>query len=318
MLDGGFGQLIADEYPETTRVKDGLWAAGVAVRHPQIIKSIHRRYLEAGADIPTTATYQASAQGYMDAGLAKNESEASDLFVFTLELAVQARYEVCSCSKTTPPFIVASLGSIGATLGNCREYTGDFGDGWYSDEAIYKFHLRRFNLLAQCLQRGSLKDQIDAVAIETIPSVQEAEMAVKAIAEVHRQNMVLPPACISFTTTSPGLTGHGEPIEDAIRVCSSSPHIFAVGINCVPIHIVPDMLAAMRKVAKLPLICYPNGQAWDGPEGQWNNLDIRISPQMFAEKAFEWIACGAGIVGGCCRTIPDHILAIAESVNKRN
>ncbi|KAJ2317732.1 hypothetical protein IWW52_002960, partial [Coemansia sp. RSA 2704] len=212
ILDGGFGQLLADEAPELD-LSDGLWASGVAVRSPGMVRAIHRRFLEAGADIISTATYQASAQGYVAAGIAADEAAADNVMAAALEIAVDARNEHMSrtpvCSR---PLIAASLGSIGATLSNLSEYTGDYGHGM-TETNIRKFHLQRLLLLARCLQMPRLREQIDLVAIETIPSLMETSAVVSALHDLSQRRVELPPTWISFTASTDGCVGHGEPIE---------------------------------------------------------------------------------------------------------
>ncbi|KAJ1894758.1 hypothetical protein LPJ66_004993 [Kickxella alabastrina] len=89
VLDGGFGQLIADKYPHLD-IPDGLWASGVAARFPDVIRHVHLMYLRVGAEIIPTAIYQASVNGYISAGLADDKAGAKRLIEWTLLLAVEA------------------------------------------------------------------------------------------------------------------------------------------------------------------------------------------------------------------------------------
>ncbi|KAJ2323487.1 hypothetical protein GGH92_010901, partial [Coemansia sp. RSA 2673] len=218
VLDGGFGQLIADEYPHISQ-KDGLWVSGAAARMPNVIKDAHTRYLEAGADIITTATYQASANGYKAAGLVATEAEADALMAATVGLAVEAR--------------------------------------------------------AECLSTDALRDQVDLLAMETIPSAVEAGAIVRALDELGQRGTDLPAAWIAFTTRVPDQTGLGEPIEDAVAAATSSSRICAVGINCVSMHVVPELLANISRVSPVPVVCYPNGQTWLGSAGGWGDASAQ-------------------------------------------
>ncbi|KAJ1994541.1 hypothetical protein EDC05_001457 [Coemansia umbellata] len=245
ILDGGFGQLIADEYPELDIADDGLWAAGVAIRSPEIIRQIHLRYLDAGADIITTATYQASVDGYIGSGLAINEDDAVSLMTKTISLAIDARNAYMqksnmSCANPSSvtssachlrqPLIAVSLGSIGATLGNCSEYTGAFGHELMPSD-IKEFHQRRLSVLLKCLQKPYLQNQIDILAFETIPSLVEVDGIVSALEHVHAvraSDIKLPPAWISFTTRTVDQLGSGEPLHVAAKTASSSPYVHAI------------------------------------------------------------------------------------------
>ncbi|KAJ2334991.1 Catalyzes methyl transfer from S-methylmethionine (SMM) to adenosyl-L-homocysteine (AdoMet) [Coemansia sp. RSA 2681] len=316
ILDGGFGQLIADEYPDLDQ-SGGMWVSGVAVRAPGAIRDAHRRYLEAGADIVTTATYQASASGYIAAGLAATEAEADALLAATVVLAVEARAQFIqaqgeAAQQQRQPLIAVSLGSVGATLGDCSEYTGKFGKGLTTQD-VYEFHLRRFAMLARCLDTAELRGQIDLLAMETIPSAEEASAIVRALDRLDQDGVVLPAAWIAFTTAATSQTGLGEPIEDAVRAATSSPRVCAVGINCVPTHIVPGLLANIARVSPVPVVCYPNGQTWQGSASAWGDASTQVSPADYAKSAMEWVQNGALVVGGCCKTTPEHIRTLAEA-----
>ncbi|KAJ1963926.1 hypothetical protein GGI12_001752 [Dipsacomyces acuminosporus] len=316
VLDGGFGQLIADEHPDLD-MSDGLWASGLAVRRPDVISQVHTRYLEAGADIITTATYQASPEGYVRAGLASSDNDAERLIADTLCLAVGARDEYTDASNKRP-LIAASLGSIGATLHNFSEYTGRYGDGITVDD-IKLFHLRRFQALARCLNTRKLRGQIDLVAVETVPSIAEARAIVRALDAVNEQccssgKHTLPPAWVSFSGSQPGCIGSGEPIEDAVEAVCKSPSVFAVGVNCVPLHAVAGLLAGIKRTTSKPIVCYPNAQTWTGAAEDWCDERARVTPGGFAENAQAWVGAGAKIVGGCCKTTPDHIRAVRKTM----
>ncbi|KAI8323231.1 Homocysteine S-methyltransferase [Martensiomyces pterosporus] len=294
---------------------EGMWASGVAVKYPEIIRRVHRLYLEAGADIISTATYQASAHGYKRAGLASSDEEAEQLMAETLALAVDAREEHLKCKSNAEgrPLIAVSLGSIGATLKNFSEYTGDHGSSIATDD-IKEFHLQRLQALARCLKSPKLRGQMDLLAIETIPSIAEAEAVVDALDEISKQegSSSLPPTWLAFTATQPDCIGSGEPIEDAVRVASRSASVFAVGVNCVPLHIVPALLGHVKRVTEKPIVCYPNGQTWTGSAEEWDDDSARVSPQTFADNAVTWSRSGAKIIGGCCKTKPEHIRAVAK------
>ncbi|KAJ2772557.1 Catalyzes methyl transfer from S-methylmethionine (SMM) to adenosyl-L-homocysteine (AdoMet) [Coemansia nantahalensis] len=313
VLDGGLGQLLADERPDLAAA-DGLWVAGMAARAPAAIQAVHRRYLDAGADIIMTATYQSSVDGYIAAGLAADEHEAAALFEAALRAAVNARRDyLAAAGDTRRPLIAVSLGSIGATLGDGSEYTGDFGGGMTAAD-IKSFHLRRFRTIAACLESPALHGQIDLLALETIPSLVEVEAVVAALGEAAQAGVRLPPAWVALTAASESQMPGGGTVEAAASAAASSPHVCAVGINCVPVDLVPALAACVQRATSKPLVCYPNGQAWLGSADQWKNRDKQTPLEEFAACARHWIHAGAAVVGGCCRTGPEHIQALAEMV----
>ncbi|KAJ2648929.1 hypothetical protein IWW42_005093 [Coemansia sp. RSA 1085] len=303
VLDGGMGQLLADE---ATGISDELWAAGVAARSPGLVRSIHQQYLQAGADIITTATYQASASGYIAAGIAADNVAAEHAMAAAIQLAVDARNRHMDSSKSTRPLVAVSLGSIGATLGNLSEYTGDFG---MSEQLIYEFHLQRLKMVAQCLLTPQLRKQIDLLAFETIPSLAETKAIINALSNITG----LPPAWMSFNARSEECLGSGEPIESAVEMADNSTGICAVGFNCFPQHIACALVTRAKTATDKPIICYPNGQAWPGSSEAWNDSSNRVLPAIFAAEAQQWAECGAAVVGGCCRTTPAHIREVARA-----
>ncbi|KAJ2724660.1 Catalyzes methyl transfer from S-methylmethionine (SMM) to adenosyl-L-homocysteine (AdoMet) [Coemansia sp. Benny D115] len=326
ILDGGSGQLIADMYPDLNTSNDGLWSSGVAVRSPDIIKDIHIQYLQAGAEIICTATYQASAAGYIKAGLASDREGVVKLMEETLKLAVDARNQFMQCSppntdesKRPLPLIAVSLGSIGAVLGNYSEYSGKFGSD-ITFESIQEFHRDRLAILAECLQRDDEKllKQIDLLAFETIPSADEAAAIISALDWIKDSGLCLhlPPAWISFTFKSGASIASGEAIEKVAKVFNESPHIWAVGVNCVNIYKVDGILNSLCANTQKPIVCYPNGQNWTSSIQDWGGCSggqEATSPSDFAEQAARWVSSGgASVVGGCCKTTPKHIAALAK------
>jgi homocysteine S-methyltransferase len=118
-------------------------------------------------------------------------------------------------------------------------------------------------------------------------------------------------AYISFTCRDDTHTGHGEPIEDCARLLDPYPQIFAIGINCTaPIHILP-LIHRIRAISTKRIAVYPNsGESWIAETRSWSG---RSDPHAFGDMARQWRAAGADWIGGCCRTGPGHIRAIASA-----
>jgi homocysteine S-methyltransferase len=141
----------------------------------------------------------------------------------------------------------------------------------------------------------------DMLALETVPDVDEAEALVNLVRSVGV------PAWLSYTIDGTR-TRAGQPLADAFAVAAGVDEIVAVGVNCCA----PDDVLAAIPIADIgkPIIVYPNsGERWDDQRRTW------IGPSRFsAQRAAQWIAAGARIVGGCCRVRPADIAELAKVV----
>ncbi len=95
-------------------------------------------------------------------------------------------------------------------------------------------------------------------------------------------------------------------IAAEVAACSS---IVAIGVNCVAPSLVPALIVHLRAATDLPIVVYPNsGERWDAASQTWRGT---AEPDDFAEASMTWRAAGATIIGGCCRTGPEHIRRLA-------
>lgn len=187
-------------------------------------------------------------------------------------------------------FVAASVGPFGAARADGSEYRGDYG---VSVDDLARWHRRRLHTLAEAAP--------DVLAVETIPCIEEVEALV---AEIDGLGI---PAWISLSAASDAFTD--ALLEEALRIAASARGVVAVGVNCCPPERVPAALALAP--AETPLVAYPNsGETWDAEARRW-----RGAPGIPARDALEWIAAGARLVGGCCRTTPAHIAALADAVH---
>ncbi|WP_204081263.1 homocysteine S-methyltransferase [Mycobacterium riyadhense] len=266
-------------------LSDPLWSARLLLDAPHKITEVHAAYFRAGAKIATTASYQASFDGFAARGI--EPDEAVGLLRRSVELATAARDEVAIDGL----LVAASVGPYGAALADGSEYRGRYG---LSVAALTRWHRPRLEILADA---GA-----DVLALETIPDVDEAEALVDL---VHQLGVS---AWLSYTIDGTR-TRAGQPLADAFAVAAGVPEIVAVGVNCCA---PDDVLAAihMANIGK-PVIVYPNsGERWDGRA--WTG------PRTFTmELARQWATAGALIIGGCCRVGPTDIAALAAAVCPR-
>jgi homocysteine S-methyltransferase len=89
----------------------------------------------------------------------------------------------------------------------------------------------------------------------------------------------------------------------------------AIGVNCVPPHWIPSLISELRAASDKPVLVYPNsGNGWDAEARCWTDTS---DPADFGAMAAEWFAAGAQMVGGCCRTRPAHIRAVAQAAKQK-
>ena len=266
-------------------LSDGLWSARLLVEAPQEVTAVHTAFFRAGAMIATTASYQASFDGFADSGIGRDDTVR--LLRRSVELAKTARDEVGDASRR----VAASVGPYGAALADGSEYRGRYGLGVAQLE---DWHRPRLEVLADA---GA-----DVLALETIPDVDEAEALVNLV-----QSLGVP-AWLSYTIDGTR-TRAGQPLADAFAVAVGVPEIVAVGVNCCAPDDVLPAIGQARETGK-PVIVYPNsGERWDSARRAW------VGPSRFSARlAVQWAAVGARVIGGCCRVRPADIAELASAL----
>jgi homocysteine S-methyltransferase len=284
VLDGG----LATELEARGHDLSGhLWSAKVLAHDPEAVVDAHIAYFRAGAQVATTASYQASVQGYVRAGLSRREAEA--LLGASVTVADAARTRVAS---ERPLLVAASVGPYGAVLADGSEYTGDYDIGV---RELRRFHRPRLEVLSAA---GA-----DVLAIETVPCLAEVEAL---LAELELLGGV--PAWLSLSCAN-GLTRRGEDPTDAYKMASAVDAVVAVGVNCTAPQDIDELLP-MAQSAGRPVIVYPNsGEGWDAEQRRWTGR-AAFEPAMVRR----WVSSGVSAVGGCCRVGPSAIAAIARQL----
>jgi homocysteine S-methyltransferase len=269
-------------------LSDDLWSARLLAEGPAEIVAVHEAFFRAGARIATTASYQASFEGFARQGI--DRADAEQLMRRSVELAKSARD-----ASPAPAWVAASVGPYGAMLAHGEEYVGRYG---LSVAELTAWHRPRLEVLTAA--------DPDVLALETIPDSDEAEALVGLVRE-HGL-----PAWLSYTIAG-DRTRAGQPLEEAFAVAADVPEIVAVGVNCCAPGDVLGAVATARAITGKPVIVYPNsGEVWDGANRVWAG-----TPGMDTGLATDWMDAGARIVGGCCRVRPDDIAAMAAAVGAR-
>jgi homocysteine S-methyltransferase len=287
VADGG---LATELEAQGNDLSDSLWSARLLMDASGQILDAHRAFFAAGAVIATSASYQASFEGFASRGL--DRREAAGLMRRSVDLARAARDQVAGDGRVR--WVAASAGPYGASLADGSEYRGRYGR---SVRELTAWHRPRLEVLAQA---GP-----DVLALETVPDTDEAEALMAAISGLGV------PAWLSYTIAA-GKTRAGQPLDAAFAIAANVPEIVAVGVNCcAPSDVLPAIEAA-REVTGKPVIVYPNsGEEWDARRRAWAGQ----SSYSFAQSR-QWIAAGARIIGGCCRVRPSDIAQIAQMAHR--
>lgn len=258
-----------------------LWSARILSDAPDEIRSVHRSYVRAGARVLVTASYQVSAEGYVDQG--RDAREADEALRASVRLAREA-------SEDADVLVAASVGPFGAITHDGGEYRGRYG---IPHRDLVGFHRRRLDVLADA---GP-----DLLAVETIPDVDEVHAVVECLADYPHL-----PAWITVSCADSATTCAGQPVESAARAASAAPTVAAIGVNCSSPDIVGDVLRRMAGASDLPLVAYPNsGRGWDSVTG-WSGTGVAIPD----DEVTAW-ASRAALIGGCCGVGPADIARMA-------
>lgn len=290
VLDGG----MATELERIGCIlRNPLWSAQMLETAPDLIAAVHREYLEAGADCLVTASYQVSQKGFLEVG--RSPAAADEALRAAVALAEEVRHSYQNV-RLKKIWIAAGLGPYGAALHNGAEYHGNYS---CSFEDLVRFHSSRLAVL-----QGT---SADFIAFETIPSAEEA----RAILAALRQFPSLA-ALISFTCRDSSHLAHGEPLAGAAHALDGEEQVIAIGVNCThPAFLLP-LIGEIAAVTPKRIAVYPNsGEQWDAAQHRWTGESLAGS---FGAMALQWRAAGAQWIGGCCRTGPDEIRAIAGAL----
>jgi homocysteine S-methyltransferase len=274
---------------------DPLWSAKVLLETPELIREVHADYFAAGADCAITASYQATFQGFAQRGLSTDES--ADLMRLSVKLACEARDAFWSSSPSgrVKPFVAASVGPYGAFLADGSEYRGDYG---LRLTDLMDFHRPRMAVLAN--------SGADMLACETIPCLLEALALLKLLEDF--PNMT---TWFSFSAKDGSHTNHGELISECAKMLEH-PQVAAIGVNCTAPEFVTELVQHARSATIKPILAYPNsGEVYDATRKCWTG---EANSSSFATQARDWLAAGARVIGGCCRTSPEHIRELSTVV----
>ncbi|WP_306368913.1 homocysteine S-methyltransferase [Nocardiopsis sp. CC223A] len=288
VLDGGSATLL-EEYGYD--LSGGLWSARLLAEDPDAIRRVHRAYFAAGAEVATAAGYQASVPALVARGWSR--SAALGLVRRSVELALAERDAFGS------GLVAAGVGPYGAALADGSEYTGAYD---LDEDGLYAWHRERWRVLAD--------SGADLMACETVPSAAEARALARLIGETPGVR-----AWLSLSCRDGERLGDGTPVRELaaeLAASGAAGSLVAVGVNCTAPRFVPDLVRAVA-AAGFPAVAYPNsGEVWDARAQRWTGVS---EPAEFGAAAVEWHRAGAVLVGGCCRTGPEHVRSVRRHLH---
>lgn len=291
-------------FGQRTVVCDGamgtsLYARGVFINRcydelnlsqPELVRSVHEDYLQAGAEIIETNTFGANAFRLERPGLRDKVAEINQAGVRLARQAVQQMAE----KQAATAYVAGSIGPLGVHL----EPLGKTG----LDEARVAFAEQITALAA-----GGPGVGADLLIVETMTALNEAEQAVLAA----RTTAPELPVCVLVTVDEDGNCLDGSaPDVAAARIASWG--VDALGCNCsVGPATVLSAIEKMASATNLPLIAMPNAGMPRSVDGR--NIYL-CSPEYMASFARKFAKAGAQFIGGCCGTTPQHIRAMKSAL----
>lgn len=268
----------------------------LSITRPDIIKAIHRKYLEAGADIIETNTFSGTTIAQADY---KMEDAVYDINYLSAKIAKEEALKMTAETPEKPRFVAGALGPTNRTA----SISPDVNDPGYRavtfDELVEAYLLQ---------VKGLIEGGADILLVETIFDTLNAKAALFAIQTYFEEIEKEYPIMVSGTITdASGRTLSGQTTEAFLISISHAP-LFSVGLNCaLGAKELRPYLQVLDKESPFYVSAYPNA----GLPNAFGNYDQ--SAEMMAEEVREFLELGlVNIIGGCCGTTPDHIRSLAK------
>lgn len=270
----------------------------LAITRPDVIEEIHRKYLESGADIIETNSFNATSISMAEYGL---EKHVYDIAYASAKIARKVADEVTAKNPLKPRFVAGVLGPTGKTA----SISPDVNNPGYR-ECYFDDFVNAYKESARALIDGS----VDTILIETVFDALNCKAAIYAVLSLFEELKISLPLMVSATIADiSGRTLSGQTAE-AFWVSISHAPLLSIGLNCAlgPDQIYPH-LKVLSENASTHVSCHPNAGLPD-EFGRYKQ-----TPEIMAEKIRTFAEEGLlNIVGGCCGTTPEHIKAIAQAV----
>ncbi len=281
ILDGGMGQELLRR---SSREVTPMWSADIMLNEPELVRDLHREFIDSGARVITLNTYTATPQRL------KRENQFEQL-THLHHAAMHVAQEAIELSQRDDVAIAGSLPPLVAS--------------YHPEVSLsYEDSLMSYRQLVALQSPAS-----DIFICETMSSICEAQAACTAAKESGKPVWV----AFSVSDTQPNQLRSGELLQDALDELEVlSPD--AILLNCSQ----PEAISAcwpLMQQSQAKIGAYANGfMSIDAlyPGDTVEELEMRtdMSPEQYAAHAMHWVQKGASIIGGCCEIGPDHIKSL--------
>lgn len=313
--DGSMGTsleaLVPHDHPLSVKGLP-LWSTKVLLQEPSWITNVHKGYLDVGAQMLITATYQASSQTLSKfAGLDLESSRK------TWQSSVDCALEAVSQSNTPDKvYIAGSIGPYGAFLANGAEYSGDYDD--LKADELADYHYEHLKFFVEC-------EGVDVIAFETIPNFDEVKGIFNLVKRLYTSEFKKE----FYLTLSCKDEEHlvdNTPLVDVIEyIYRQQAGIVAEcfvgsGCNCISYELVPGIIGTFNNVASLlnkkpmTLIVYPN-LGFSNDMTNPSEYEFCSDTKGWTSAVQSWLSVpNVRIIGGCCSTGPHEVHIIAKQI----
>ncbi|KAK6518758.1 AdoMet-homocysteine methyltransferase [Arthrobotrys conoides] len=329
ILDGALGTLLCDTIsPEAST--SPLWSSIDLLDNPGRLADVHAQYIKAGAGCIETATYQLCRETLLRSGVS-DEDQMRKICHAAMQLAVDAIKDLKSAGNNNAS-VALSLGPFGMCLHPSQEYSGVYPMPYNADsedavDALEKWHRDRLKVFKEA---SSAFEEMDILAFETVPYKRIDEItAIRRL--IDSEEFRARRAWISMVYTEiPKEEIISQIAQEVFKDIPSGSAQRGIGINCTKLENVREIVKVYSKAVRdmgtrkedVFLVLYPDGgltydvdtKTWSDESGtaeveKWCKLLRGI-----AEEAVNDGCWGSIIIGGCCKTTPEHIAELSKVV----
>ncbi|PVH85660.1 Homocysteine S-methyltransferase [Cadophora sp. DSE1049] len=303
LLDGGLGTTLADQHSCKFDASTPLWSSHLLITDPDTLRNVQTAFVDAGADVLLSATYQVSFEGFAGTGDGLGEKKAAELMRSAVGIArgafVKGKREDGKEEKVK---VALSLGAYGATMIPSQEYSGKYDEGRLSVSGLKEWHLKRLSAFtptsgtgAGAVRSNSLDEEerrrcwkdVNLVAFETLPLLEEITAVRQVMHELEAGGVDKREFWISCVFPGEGMgLPDGSSVGDVVRAMlerregKSLP--MGVGINCTKVGKLQSLVLEFERVVgevvqrgevEWPaLVVYPDGtdgEVYDTVTKEW-------------------------------------------------
>ncbi|EPB76714.1 homocysteine S-methyltransferase [Ancylostoma ceylanicum] len=274
VLDGSFATELSNVVKDYFVEERPNWTFDAVMTHPGAVITVHRRFIDAGADDITTNTYHASLSSLVQQGL-----DGPGLIAKAVSMLKEAIATQCPNDGRR---IWGSIGSYAICLrGLAAEYTASFIDTSPAEEILKTmtdYHREQVKAMVAAGQSHIL--------FETVSSLMEAQAICDALSLS---------SCDDVKAVDGFSVRHGEAFVDAVRLVLSNPKVVGFGVNCTHPKAVTSLLESVQSlVSNKEVFVYPNSGKYESEVGEESAMKIILNS---VEK---WVELGVTVIGGCC------------------